>query len=76
MISGKLKMNDTDKKYAEAIAFFRNKSFADHSDVMAVLFRARLYAEQGKYEKAKELALLLAESDQKSLMDYIEKCKR
>lgn len=76
MISGKLKMNDSDKKYAEAIAFFRNKSFADHSDVMAVLFRARLYAEQGKFEKAKELALLLAESDQKSLMDYIEKCKR
>lgn len=76
MISGKLKMNDTDKKYAEAIAFFRNKSFADHSDVMAVLFRARLYAEQGKYEKAKELALLLAESDQKSLLDYIEKCKQ
>lgn len=76
MISGKLKMNDADKKYAEAIAFFRNKLFADHSDVMAVLFRARLYAEQGKFEKAKELALLLAESDQKSLMDYIEKCKR
>lgn len=76
MISGKLKTNDADKKYAEAIAFFRNKSFADHSDVMAVLFRARLYAEQGKFEKAKELALLLAESDQKSLMDYIEKCKR
>ena len=76
MISRKLKMNDSDKKYAEAIAFFRNKSFADHSDTMAVIFRARLYAEQGKYEKAKELALLLAESDQKSLMDYVEKCKR
>lgn len=76
MISGKVRMNDADKKYAEAIAFFRNKSFADHSDVMAVLFRGRLYAEQGKHEKAKELALLLAESDQKSLMDYIEKCKR
>lgn len=76
MISGKLKMNDADKKYAEAIAFFRNKSFEDHSDVMAVFFRARLYAEQGKFEKAKELALLLAESDQKSLMDYIEKCKQ
>ena len=34
-----------------------------------------LRLEQGKYEKAKELALLLAESDQKSLMDYIEKCR-
>ena len=75
MISGKIKTGDADAKYAEAIAFFRSKSFADHSDVMAVLFRARLYAEQGKYEKAKELALLLAESDQKSLMDYIEKCR-
>lgn len=76
MISGKLKMGDADKKYAEAIAFFRNKSFADHSDVMAVLFRARLYAEQGKVEKAKELSLLLAESDQKSLANYIEQCNR
>ena len=76
MVSGKLKKRDSDRKYAEAIAFFRNKSFADHSDAMAVIFRARLYAEQGKYEKAKELALLLAESDQKSLMNYVEKCKR
>lgn len=76
MISRKLTMSDSEKKYAEAIAFFRNKSFADHSDTMAVIFRARLYAEQGKYDKAKELALLLAESDQKSLMDYVEKCKR
>lgn len=76
MISRKLKMDDADKKYAEAVAFFRNKSFADHSDVMAVLFRARLYAEQGKVEKAKELSLLLAESDQKSLIDYIEQCNR
>lgn len=76
MISRKLKMGDADKKYAEAIAFFRNKSFANHSDVMAVLFRARLYAEQGKIEKAKELSLLLAEIDQKSLADYIEQCNQ
>lgn len=76
MISGKLKMSDADKKYAEAIAFFRNKSFSDHSDVLAVLFRARLYAEQGMYEKAKEIAQLLAESDQRSLLDYINQCKR
>ncbi len=76
MISNKLKRADAEKMYAEAIAFFRNKSFADHSDALAVIFRARLYAEQGKYEKSKELAFLLAEADQKSLMEYIEQCRR
>jgi tetratricopeptide (TPR) repeat protein len=71
------KINDNkeigEKQYAEAIAYFRNKSFADHKDSLAVLFRGRLYAEQGKYEKAEELAELLAENDRNSLLEYIKK---
>lgn len=64
------------RKYAEAIAFFRNKTFTDASDTLACIFRARLYAEQGKYEKASEIACLLADEDRKSILDYIESCKR
>lgn len=64
-----------EQKYAEAIAFFRNKTFADVTDTLACIFRARLYAEQGKYEKALELSNLLADADKKAVQDYIESCK-
>lgn len=76
-ITKKLNRNHAlaDKEYAEAIAFFRNKAFADHNDTLSVIFRARLYAEQGKYDKARELAVLLAESDQTTLLDYIKECQ-
>jgi len=66
----------TKQKYSETIAFFRNKSFADHSDTLAVIFRARLYAEEGKYEKAKELGHLLSDVDRNSILVYIEECKK
>lgn len=63
-------------KYVEAIAFFRNKSFSDHSDTLAVIFRARLYAEEGHYEKARELGHLLAEVDKESIYSYVEECRK
>jgi len=63
------------RKYAEAIAFFRNKTFTDATDTLACIFRARLYAEQGKYEKAAEIAYLLSDSDRKSVLEYVESCK-
>lgn len=69
------KSETAERKYAEAIAFFRNKIFSDATDVLACIFRARLYAEQGKFEKADEIASLLSESDRKSVQDYIESCK-
>lgn len=59
------------QKYAETLAYFRSKMFADHTDTLAAIFRARLYAEDGKKEKAKEIAKLLADADQKAVMDYI-----
>lgn len=65
----------TRRKYAEAIAFFRNKSFSDAADTLASIFRARLYAEQKKFEKAAEIAWLLSESDRKSVLAYIEQCR-
>ncbi len=63
-----------EQKYAETIAFFRNKTFADPSDVLATIFRARLYAEQGRKEKAKELANLLSDNDKQAILEYIDQC--
>lgn len=63
---------EVERKYAEAIAFFRNKAFLDHSDFLASIFRARLYIEQGKRVKAMELAALLSEEDRKAILDYDE----
>ena len=66
---------DVARKYAETIAFFRSKSFENLRDTLASIFRARLYAEEGSYAKAGEIARLLSESDQKAVLDYIESCK-
>lgn len=66
------KTAESDKKYAEALAFFRSKNFADPKDTLATVFRARLYAEDGKTAKAKELAVLLADEDRQSVLDYIQ----
>lgn len=70
---------DTDttrQTYAETIAYFRNKCFSDTTDSLAAIFRARLYAELGKYEKATELACLLADEDRQKVLEYIESCKQ
>ena len=63
------------RKYAEAQAFFRSRTFADKKDALASVFRARLYAEQGQFAKALEIAELLSDADRKAVCDYIEKCR-
>lgn len=70
------KTDSTDRKYAEAIAFFRNKTFSDPTDTLAAIFRARLYAEQGKSEKAKEIADLLADTDRQAVLEYVKQCEK
>ena len=62
-------------KYAEAIAFFKSKTFSDATDTLASIFRARLYAEQKKFEKAAQIAWLLPEADRQSVLAYIEQCR-
>ena len=77
-LSLRKRLGDSDevkRKYAEAVAYFRNRAFADPRDALASIFRARLYAEDGKYEKAAEIANLLAEADQNSVLNYIETCR-
>lgn len=63
------------KKYAETIAFFRSKIVQNHADALAAIFRARLYAEQGKYEKARQIARMLVEEDQRTIFDYIDELR-
>ena len=77
MASWKINGNtaEVEREYAQAIAFFRNKSFADPRDVLALVFRARLYAESGKIEKAKEIASILSDADQTAILDYIRACQ-
>lgn len=65
----------TQRKYAEAQAFFRSRTFSDKKDALASVFRARLYAEQGQYAKAQEIAQLLSDADRKAVCEYIEKCR-
>lgn len=70
------KKDVVDKAYAASIAYFRNRSFSDPSDNLAAIFRARLYAEEGKYEKATEISRLLGEDDRMAIEKYIEECKK
>ncbi len=65
-----------DEIYSRTIAFFRNKSFSDPGDNLANIFRARLYAEEGKYEKALELSNLMNETDRAVIEEYISECRK
>lgn len=61
--------------YNQAIAFFRKKTFENPSDVVSVVFRVKSYADIGKYEKADELAKVLAIDVREPLIDYIQQLK-
>jgi hypothetical protein len=62
--------------YDEAIAFFRTRMMKVSSDRLAVVFRARLYAENGKFSKALEMVKLLPNDTKESVLKYIEKYQR
>ncbi|MGN0537455.1 MAG: tetratricopeptide repeat protein, partial [Acutalibacteraceae bacterium] len=72
----KFNKDDAERKYAEAIAFFRSKMFSNPADHFAVVFRARLYAESGKFAKASEMANLLLPEEKSSVLQYIDQCRR
>ena len=42
----------------------------------AAVFRARMYAETGKFAKAEEMAGLLPAADRNAVMQYISDCKK
>ena len=59
-------------EYAKALAYFKARSFEDPSDSLAQVFRARLYVEQGKNYKAREIANLLSENDRQAVLRYVD----
>lgn len=65
-----------DKKYAETIAFYRSKMLQNPKNNFAVIFRARMYAESGKFAKAEEMANLLVLEEKNAVMGYIEECRK
>ena len=79
MICGKLEGIDSqaaDRKYAETIAYFRSQSMAEPGNMLAPIFRARLYAEQKKFAKAEEISNLLGAEDRKAVLAYIDQCRK
>ncbi len=64
-----------ERKYAEAIAFYRSKMMSNPKDRYAIVLRTRMYAEQGSYAKAEEMTNLLTAEESSSLKEYIEKCR-
>jgi len=63
-----------ESKYNNAIAFFKNKAFANPMDLFATVFRVRLYAENGRTVQANELIKILPDVMQKDLKKYVADC--
>ncbi|MBQ8298179.1 MAG: tetratricopeptide repeat protein [Ruminococcus sp.] len=64
-----------EKQYAEVIAYFRSRMIKGGSNY-AVVFRARMYAETGKFAKADEMLGLLPASEKTAVAEYVEQCKK
>ncbi|MBE6843092.1 MAG: tetratricopeptide repeat protein [Ruminococcus sp.] len=65
-----------DEKYAETIAFYRSSMLQNPGNNFAVIFRARMYAEIGKFAKAEEMASLLVLDEKNAVMEYIGECRK
>lgn len=69
-------MEEANRKYDEEMAFFRAEMLKMSVDSSyALLFRARMYAERGKYAKASELAELMTDADKTAILEYIKECQ-
>ncbi len=64
-----------ERKYAETIAFYRTQMMKNPKDKYAIVLRSRMYAEQGYYAKAEEMAKLLGGEEKTALQGYIEQCR-
>lgn len=65
-----------ERQYAETIAFYRSMMLKNPKNNFAVIFRARMYAESGKFAKAEEMASLLALDEKEAVTAYIEECRK
>lgn len=64
-----------DSLYKKAIAYYKSCIISSPGDLFAYLYRGRAYVDIGKYERASELAKILPEEQQKTLQDYINRCR-
>ena len=74
--SAEFSKEKADEKYAETIAFYRSQMLQHPSNNYAVIFRARMYAEIGKFAKAEEMANLLSLDEKEAVMQYIDGCRK
>ena len=62
--------------YNKAVAHYKKRMFEDPSDISAVVYRGRLYAEHGKFALAEQMAKMLRNDDMESLNEYIASCRQ
>ncbi len=74
--SGEIAAKLAESKYNNAIAFYKNKSFEQPNNVFPLIFRVRLYAENGKFVKAEELTKLMPDVLKIELSKYISDCRK
>ena len=63
-----------EEAYDDTISYYRFQMMNGGKSSYPVIYRARMYAESGKYVKAEQLANLLPK-EKAGLMEYIGKCK-
>ena len=73
--TGEVTGEDAARHYAEAIAFCRSVMMKRPGSRFAAAFRARMYAETGKFAKAEEMANLLMPDDREAVTAYIRVCQ-
>ena len=67
---------EAQEKYEKELLFFRNETVKrSPSSNYALLFRARMYAELGKFDKALELAEVLDNTDKAAIEQYVSECR-
>ena len=69
-------MEEAERKYDLELVYFRGETLKrNENSNYALLFRARMYAELGKYDKSLEMACLLDSEDRAAVEKYIEDCR-
>lgn len=67
------KLDEANKLYQIAIAYFRNASTSNPNDIVALIYRAKSYCDIKSYDKALKIARILPNEAQKMIEEYIIK---
>ena len=73
---GKCDKETAEELYDQAIARYKKRMLEDVTDSTAAVFRARLYAENGKYVLAEQIAKMMDDKVMNSLNSYIASCRK